>query len=421
MKQDVVVIGAGLIGTTTAWYLSERGFKVTVLERRESPGLETSFANGALLTPSEADPWNSPGTFGRMLHWLGREDSPLLLRPRALPGVLAWGLKFLRASRPVPHLRATLANLRLALYSLSALDELDDKLSLDYNHLHNGTLKIFRDHKALDHAWKLADSMRHQGLDSRLLSPLEAVELEPELYGISKHLVGVIHFPGDGSGDAYRFICEMHAHALAAGVKFHFNTSVSRIHARGRRIQALRTEQGELSADKYVLAAGSYTPLLTHLLGFNLPIYPVKGYSVTIDPAIDPSLRLPLVDFEQKIVIAPLGKKLRIAGTAEFNGYDKTLNPKRGANLLRQALTLLPQHVDSVKQGEVTHWTGLRPMTCDGPPILGSSPYTNLYLNTGHGPLGWTLAAGSARCLADMLAGLKPDIDITAYNCDRFI
>ena len=421
MKQDVIVIGAGLIGITTAWYLSERGFNVTVLERLEGPGLETSFANGALLTPSEADPWNSPGTFGRMLRWLGREDSPLLLRPRALPGLLAWGLKFLRASRPAPHLRSTMANLRLALYSLSALDELDHTLTLDYNRLHNGTLKIFRKHKALDHAWKLADSMRHLGLDSCLLSPLEAVKLEPELDDISKQLVGVIHYPGDGSGDAYRFTCGMHARALATGVRFRFNTSVSRIISQGLHIQALHTGQGDITADHYVLAAGSYSPQLTRLLGLKLPIYPVKGYSVTIDSAVDHGLRVPIVDFEQKIVIAPLGKKLRIAGTAEFNGYDKTLNQKRGAHILRQALAILPQHVESAEQGEVTHWTGLRPMTCDGPPILGASPYTNLFFNTGHGPLGWTLSVGSARCVADIIAGLKPEIDVTAYGYDRFI
>ena len=421
MKQDVVVIGAGLIGTTTAWYLAERGFNVTVLERREGPGLETSFANGALLTPSEADPWNSPGTFRRMLRWLGREDSPLLLRPGALPGMLTWGLKFLRASRPAPHLLATLANLRLAIFSLHALDELDRKLSLDYNHLHNGTLKIFRDQKALEHSWELANSLRHLGLESRLLSPREAVELEPELDGISKQLVGVIHYPGDGSGDAYRFTCAMHTHALAAGVKFLFNTSVDQIHTRRWHVQTLHTGQGEITAEHYVLAAGSYSPLLTRSLELKLPIYPVKGYSVTVDQPIGHGLRLPLVDFEQKIVIAPLGNKLRIAGTAEFNGYDRTLNQKRGANLLRQARTILPQYIDHAKHGEVTHWTGLRPMTCDGPPILGASPYANLYLNTGHGPLRWTLAAGSARCVADLLAGLKPGIDISGCRYDRFI
>ncbi|HVA54498.1 MAG TPA: D-amino acid dehydrogenase [Gammaproteobacteria bacterium] len=421
MKRDVIVIGAGLIGTTTAWYLAERGLNVAVVERRENSGLETSFANGGLLTPSEADPWNAPGTLGRLLHWLGREDSPLLLRPRALPGMLGWGLKFLRASRPEPHLRSTMANLRLALYSLSSLDELDQKLSLNYNRLHNGTLKIFRDRKALNNSLELADSLRHLGLESRLLNPEEAVGFEPLLEDVSKQLVGAIYYPRDGSGDAYRFTCEIQKHAIAAGVKFHFNACVSQIRSQSRRIQALLTEQGEIIADNYVLTAGSYSPQLARLLGLRLPIYPVKGYSVTVTPDIHHSMRVPIVDFEQKIVITPLGKQLRIAGTAEFNGYDTALNLTRGANILRQAVAILPWLEDSAKQEGVTHWTGLRPMTCDGPPILGASPYTNLFFNTGHGPLGWTLGAGSARCVADMVSGLRPEIDVAAYRYNRFI
>lgn len=421
MKRDVVVIGAGLIGTTTAWYLAERGLNVTVLERQEGPGLETSFANGALLTPSEADPWNSPGTFGRLLRWLGREDSPLLLRPRALPRMLGWGFKFLRASRSAPHLRSTMANLRLANYSLSALDELEKELNLNYDRLHGGTLKIFRDRKALNQALKLAAVLRPLGLEARLLSPEEALGLEPMLESVSKQLVGAIYYPEDACGDAYRFTCDMHAHALAAGVNFHFNTSVSQIHAQGKRIRALHTEQGEINADNYVLAAGSYSPQLVRGLGLKLPIYPVKGYSVTVTPVNAHNLGTPLVDFEQKIVLAPLGNRIRIAGTAEFNGYDTTLNTRRGANILRQAVAILPWLADAARRGRVTHWTGLRPMTCDGPPILGASPYTNLFFNTGHGPLGWTLGAGSARCVADIIAGLKPEIEVSAYRYDRFI
>jgi D-amino-acid dehydrogenase len=421
MKRDVVVIGAGLIGTMTAWYLAERGFDVTVVDRRESSGLETSFANGGLLTPSEADPWNAPGTLGRLLHWLGREDSPLLLRPSALPGMLGWGLKFLRASRPAPHLRSTQATLRLALFSLKALDELSHQLSLDYDRLRNGTLKIFRDRVALEHAVELADAQRHLGLASRQLRSSEAVELEPLLRDVADQLVGAIHYPDDGSGDAYRFTCELHTQALAAGVKFHFNNPVTHMYARGSRIEALRTLQGEIHADIFVLAAGSYSVPLARQLGLRLPIYPVKGYSVTVDTTLDHALRIPLVDFEQKIVITPLGKRLRIAGTAEFNGYDTKLNPIRGGNILRQAAIILPRLKELGRQGRVTHWTGLRPMTCDGPPILGASPYANLLLNTGHGPLGWTLGAGSARCVADLAAGLRPAVDLAAFSFDRFM
>ncbi|MDE2234416.1 MAG: D-amino acid dehydrogenase [Gammaproteobacteria bacterium] len=420
MKQDVIVIGAGLAGTTTAWFLAQRGLRVTVLERRDHCGLETSFANGALLTPSEADPWNAPGTFLRMLRWLGREDSPLLLRPRALPGMLAWGLKFLSASRPHRHSRSTRANLRLALYSQSILDELDRNLGIEYDRLHNGTLKIFRDRKSLKLSVELADALRALGLDSRVLSAEQAVAMEPMLGAIARQLAGAIHYPSDGSGDAHLFTSGMHQHAVNAGVSFRFKTSVTKIHAASGRILRLETGEGEVEADHYVLAAGSYSPLLAKPLGLRLPIYPVKGYSVSITPADSHSLRTPLVDFERKVVIAPLGRVIRVAGTAEFTGYDTSLNPSRCANILRQAVAILPWLEDPGRRNLVTYWTGLRPMTCDGPPILGATPYANLFLNTGHGPLGWTLCAGSAKCVAELVAGAACEIEMQDFSCRRF-
>ncbi|MGH8413103.1 MAG: D-amino acid dehydrogenase [Gammaproteobacteria bacterium] len=421
MQRTAVVIGAGLIGTTTAWYLAERGFDVTVLERHEGPGLETSFANGGLLTPSEADPWNAPGTLGRMLRWLGREDSPLLLRPRALPGMLRWGLEFLRASRPAPHLRSAETILALALYSQRALDDLDHGISLKYDRLSNGTLKIFRERKALDETLKLADSLRPLGLDSRLLKPDEVVKLEPALAAVAEHLVGAIHYPGDASGDAHLFTRGLHAHAVAADVAFRFNTVVNKVRSDGMRIRSLATSEGDISADAYVLAAGSYSSQLVRPLGLRLPIYPVKGYSVTLTSPNNLSLHVPIVDFEQKLVITPLGRRIRIAGTAEFNGYDTGLNQARGGNMLRQALMTLPVLEQPAGQGGAIHWTGLRPMTSDGPPILGASPYNNLFFNTGHGPLGWTLCAGSSRMVADLVAGAVPDLDLSAYSLDRFM
>lgn len=421
MTSSVAVIGAGLIGTTTAWYLAERGFDVTVLDRREGPALETSYANGGLLTPSEADPWNAPGTLGRLLRWLGREDSPLLLRPAALPGMLRWGIDFLRASRPVPHRHSTEAILRLALYSIHALNELRHQLNLDYAALSNGTVKIFRDYRALEQSLELAEALRPLGLESHPLKPSAAAALEPLLSVIADQLAGAIHYPADQSGDAHLFTLEMAKHAATAGVKFRFNTSVQAIHADGARIGGLITQQDEIHADIYVLAAGSYSPLLVRPLKLRLPIYPVKGYSVTIAPAQGHSLRVPVVDSEQKLVLTPLGDRLRIAGTAEFNGYDITLNTARSGSILRQAMAILPGLAGPVGQGGAISWTGLRPMTCDGPPVLGEAPYGNLFFNTGHGPLGWTLCAGSARIVADAIAGRAPDIDPGAYRFSRFM
>lgn len=421
MKPTAVVIGAGLIGTASAWFLAERGFDVTVVERRAGPGLETSFANGGLLTPSEADPWNAPGTLGRLLRWLGRENSPLLLRPRAIPGMLRWGWNFLRASRPTPHLRSTESILQLALYSMRTLDELDKQLALDYCRLSRGTLKIFRDRHALEETRRLADRLRPMGLDSRLLEPEAAAELEPLLADAMHDLVGAIHYPQDGSGDAYQFTAGLQQRAAAAGVRFLFDTEITQIRASNHTIKSLQSSKGDIQAKVYVLAAGSYSPQLTRTLQLRLPIYPVKGYSLTFTATRDQQLQVPVVDFEQKIVITPLGNRVRIAGTAEFNGYDTILNPARSTGSLHKALKLLPKLAGSTsEEGQVTHWTGLRPMTWDGPPILGATPYSNLYLNTGHGPLGWTLCAGSARLVADIVAGRQPAVNPQDYSFHRF-
>jgi D-amino-acid dehydrogenase len=421
MKPTVVVIGAGLIGTATAWYLSQRDFDVTVVERREGAGLETSFANGGLLTPSEADPWNAPGTLGRLLRWLGRENSPLLLRPRALPGMLRWGWNFLRASRSAPHLRSTEAILQLALYSMRTLDELDQQLALDYCRLSRGTLKIFRDQQALRATQRLAERLWPLGLESRVLDTEAAVAIEPLLADAAHDLAGAIHYPQDGSGDAYMFTAALQQRAVKAGVRFLFDTTITQLKTRSKSIEALQSNRGEIRADAYVIAAGSYSPQLARPLQLRLPIYPVKGYSLTFAPTRGRQLQVPVVDFEQKIVITPLRDRVRIAGTAEFNGYDTAPNPVRSTASLNKALKLLPKLTGSTGgEGRVTHWSGLRPMTCDGPPILGVTPYSNLYLNTGHGPLGWTLCAGSAQLVADIVAGRQPAIDPQTYSFYRF-
>jgi len=421
MARTALVIGGGLIGVSTAWYLAERDFEVTLLEQREGSALETSLANGGLITPSQSDPWNGPGTFTNLLTWLGREDSPLLLRPRALPGMWRWGLKFLLASRAVPWWRATEANLRLGLYSARCIAGLRENLDLRYDSLSAGTLKVFRDAYALERSTALAASLAPAGLEHRVLSPREATAMEPLLVPVSAELAGAIHYPLDASGDAHAFTRGLERHARKAGVRFLYGTRAESLEARDGRISVVRTTGGPISADSYVVAAGNASPGLVAPLGIKLPMYPVKGYSVTV--AARPwtrSLGVPLVDFERKTVLTPLGGRLRIAGTAEFNGFDTELNPRRGANVLRNAMTLVPELAAEAAQAPVEHWAGLRPMTADGPPILGPTPVTNLFLNTGHGPLGWTLGAGSARVVADLVAGLKPDIELKDLDYARY-
>lgn len=419
MARTAIVIGGGLLGVTNAWYLTERGFEVTLVERRDDTALETSFANGGLVTPSQSDPWNGPGTFGHLLKWLWREDSPLLLRPRALPGLWRWGLRFLWASRAAPWWSATEANLRLGLYSLECLRALRGAVRVDYDGLRAGTLKVFRDAAAFERSAALARALAPLGLKHRSLTGSDAAALEPWLAPVASKLAGAIHYPEDESGDAHRFAQVLADNTRRRGVRYLFGTAAAGFAASGGKVAALRTTKGELQGDIYILAAASATPGLVASLGLKLLIYPVKGYSLTLPmPQIERSLGVPLVDFEQKVVITPMGKRLRIAGTAEFAGFDLSLNSRRYGAILGHVQRLLPQLADS--ESDVQPWTGLRPMTVDGPPILGATRYANLFLNAGHGPLGWTLAAGSSRAVADLAAGRTPEIDLAPYSAARF-
>ena len=421
MARTALVIGGGLLGVTSAWYLAERGFRVTVVERREGSALDTSFANGGLVTPSQSDPWNGPGTALNLIKWLGREDSPLLLRPSALPGMWRWGLRFLMNSRMKCWWPATEANLRLGLYSAASLRELRETLDLEYDHLSRGTLKIFRDDEALEHSDVLARSLAPIGLNHRTLDPAQTMEFEPLLAPLRGELAGAIHYPDDESGDAQLFTRLMEDRSRKAGVTFRFGTEVTGFKHGSDRIEAVSCGDEGLQADVYVLAAASRTPALATPLGLKLPIYPVKGYSLTLSmPELESTLSVPLVDFEQKVVITPLGKRLRVAGTAEFAGFDSRENPRRSAGILKHTLRLLPQLAGRVKPADVTYWNGFRPMTPDGPPILGATRYPNLFLNTGHGPLGFTLAAGSSRAVADLAAGREPGIPLSGYSVARF-
>ncbi|HET7307579.1 MAG TPA: D-amino acid dehydrogenase [Gammaproteobacteria bacterium] len=421
MARSALVLGGGIIGTTTAWYLAERGFDVTVLERRDSVGLETSFANGGLLTPSQADPWNAPGTAIKLFKWLGREDSPLLLRPRALPGLAGWGLRFLLASRRPAYERAAETSVRLGLYSVQALDALRETLDLHYDERLVGTLKIFQSQAALDESVALGDLLARHGLRYEALTADAAAEREPALAPIRAELAGGILYPADESGDAFKFTEGMAAAARAVGVDFRFGTSVRTLRRGKDGIAAIETDHGDFSADAYVLAAGCHSRALGAACGLRLPIYPAKGYSVTVPfDGWEGAPTIPLVDFGRKLVLTPLGDRLRIAGTAEFAGYDTSLNPVRGGGILQQALDILPEFAPRVDRDKVKHWAGLRPLTPDGPPILGPTPCANLFVNAGHGPLGWTFAAGSSRIVADLVAGREPGIDLDGLRYERF-
>ena len=417
----VIVIGSGLLGVSTAYWLRELGAAVTVIERASGPGRETSFANGALLTPSMADPWNAPGVLWKLLGWLGREDSPMLLRPAALPGLTRWGLRFLRESRVTRYRANTLANVHLAQYSLAALRAIRGVDGMSFDRGEVGTLKLVRSVRSFEDARAMADWLREYGVNSRALGREETVELEPALRPIESELVGSIHFPADEHGDAFGYCEALAAIAARRGVTFRYRTTATALEASGSRISQVQTQEGAVAADAVVVAAGSYSPQLLAPTGIRLPVAPVKGYSISVRmPAGVTGPRIPILDEELHAVAVPLGNRLRLAGTAEFAGHDLTLPAARVENLVRMLIRTYPEIAGRVPRDEVEPWTGLRPMSADGVPIVSRTPIENLYLNTGHGHLGWTMAAGSGRALADILTGRPPAIDMSPYSLDRF-
>ncbi len=416
----VIIIGSGLIGVTTAYFLRRRGHEVTVIDREEGPALETSFANGALLTPSMAEPWNAPGCWRVLLASLGRSDAGMQLRLRALPALAGWGVTFLRNSRAAKFERNAITNLRLALYSLKVMDSLRQQVRIEYGRAARGTLRVFRDRAASDRAAAAANRLLSEGLSFRRLSTAETVELEPALAPIGKQLTGAIHYETDETGDAYRFCVALADHARQQGVEFHFRTEVSSLEMRSRRVTAVMSERERFVGDHYIVAAGSYSTSLLHRLGVHLPVRPVKGYSLTIDSNQGPQApRIPIVDDHLHAAVVPLEGAIRVVGTAEFAGYDRTPNPNRTRNLLGLLQDLLPQA--QFAPATAKPWCGLRAMSADGVPIIGLTPVSNLLVNTGHGHLGWTMAAGSAQLLADLVSKDSPSIDPAPFALARFV
>ncbi|MGH8288829.1 MAG: D-amino acid dehydrogenase [Steroidobacteraceae bacterium] len=414
-----VIIGSGLIGTTSAYFLARRGWEVTVLDRQEGPGRETSFANGSLLTPSMPEPWNAPGSWRVLLGSIGRSDSPLKLRLKALPQLAGWGVGFLRNSSPARYRRNSVKNLKLALHSIALMGRLREETGIEYGGASPGTLRVIRDPAALVRALEWAEQLRAEGLIYRRLNPQEIVALEPALAPISGRLAGGIHYPVDEMGNAYKFCVGLADHARRAGVDFRFQTPVTGIEVRGGSVTAVRSGDQRFTADRYVVAAGSYSPLLMKALGLRVPVRPAKGYSITFErPPLDPPFRVPVADDDFHAVVVPLENVIRVAGTAEFTGYDLTLPEARIDNLLTLVRQVLPH--GGFERARAKPWCGLRPMSVDGVPIIGPTSIANLWTNTGHGPLGWTMAAGSGHLLSDLLTGGSPAVEPDDYALARF-
>ena len=409
----VVVLGAGVVGTASAWYLARAGHEVTVLDRQDVPGMETSFANGGQISVSHCEPWANPAAPLKVFGWLGREDAPLLFRPRAELAQWIWGARFLVECLPGRTRRNTEAAYALALYSREKLQELRRDTGIAYDHLERGILHFYVDRRDFEQAKIRAALLAARGFDIRVVSPGECVAIEPALGPARPMLLGGLHAPSDESGDAYLFTRALAALASAAGVKFRHRVSVRRLDiAAGRISRAVIDDEHGIEecvrADAYVVALGSYSPPLLAPLGVSLPVYPVKGYSVTIP--LEPGMQAPevsLTDDAHKLVFSRLGQRLRVAGTAELNGYDTDLAPARCESLLARVRELFPSVVST---GRHEFWAGLRPATPSNLPVIGRTRYPNLFVNTGHGTLGWTLACGSGAALADLLSGRRPQV-----------
>jgi len=406
--RHVMVLGAGVIGVTTAWFLAQEGYEVTVIDRRPQTASETSYANGGQISVSHAEPWAHPGAPWKVLGWLLRDDAPLLFRPRLDPAQWAWCVQFLIECLPARTARNTAANVALGLYSRAALTELSDALGLAYAREKHGILQVFTSAEALHGAARSVRLMNDLGCEVRTVSAEEVRAIEPALTHNQLTIAGGTWAESDFSGDAKLFTRALAAKAEAAGVVFRLGAEIERIEFAGGRVTGVTLRDAEggfelCTADDYVMALGPQSRGMVRPLGLKLPIYPAKGYSITLpiaDAARAP--RTSVTDEAHKVVFTRLGGELRAAGTAELAGYDKHLNQVRVEAILSRVLEYFPGVGDPA---QARAWTGLRPATPANVPLIGRSGVGNLWLNTGHGTLGWTHACGSGRALAEIMAG----------------
>ncbi|WLR92026.1 D-amino acid dehydrogenase [Shinella zoogloeoides] len=413
----VIVLGAGIVGVTSAYQLARAGHEVTVVDRQPGPALETSFANAGEVSFGYCSPWAAPGIPMKAMKWLFMQHAPLILRPKVDMAMLSWMAQMLRNCTSARYALNKSRMLRLADYSRLSIAALREETGIAYDERMQGTLQLFRTEAQLDASAKDVKALAADGIAYEVLDPKGCIRVEPALRHVREKIVGGLLTPKDETGDCFKFANALAEKAKALGVAFNYGSIIRGLDVEGGRVTGVVTAHGRLQADAVVVALGSFSPLLVRPHGIRLPVYPVKGYSLTI-PITDAS-RAPestVMDETYKIAITRLGDRIRVGGMAEISGYTNDLGEPRRLTLQHSVTDLFPGGDVS----KASFWSGLRPMTPDGTPVIGPTKVAGLFLNTGHGTLGWTMSSGSARVIADLVSGRKPEIDATDLAVARY-
>jgi len=414
----IVILGAGVMGVTTAYYLAKAGREVTVIDRQPEAAAETSFANAGLIAPGHSNAWASPRAPMILLRSLWRDDTALRFRIRWDPALWRWGLQFLANCTAERNRQNTLIKLGLARYSREKLIELRQAERIAYDEIAKGCIYLYRDPAHFETGQRAIGFLQAQGYPFEILDRAACVRLDPALAPAQDKIAGAIYAPQDESGDCRAFVLALARICEGLGVRFRYGTAIRGLETEAGRVEAVTTDRERVAADQVVIALGSYAPQIARGAGIKLPIYPVKGYSLTLplkDKAAAPTLGG--VDESYLVAFARMGDRLRLTATADFAGYDSSHRPENFATMIKVARELFP---DAAHYDQPRYWACLRPMTPDGPPILGKTKLANLFLNTGSGHMGWTMACGSSRLVTDLMLGRKPDISLEGMTLDRY-
>lgn len=412
----VLVLGAGVVGTACAYYLCKAGHEVVVVDRQSGPALETSFGNAGGVCPGFAGPWAAPGMPLKVVRWLFESHAPLALRPQLDVQQWKWLAAFVGNCTAERFAINKARMQRIAHYSKACLVALREETGISYDNGNGGVLQIFQTEEELDGASRASKILESFNVRHRIVSAAESMAIEPALGKASVSLTGGLHLPDDETGDCHLFTTRLARRLSERGVTFQFDTTIRAILTERGAVTGVSTDRGVLRADRYVVAVATDAPALLRPIGIDVPIYPVKGYAVTAEIINESDApRSSVMDEHSKVMVTRLGHRIRAAGIAEIGGYDRSAAPRQAASVLRAAKALFPEAAD---YGRVAYWAGLRPMTPDGPPYLGTTSLTNLLLNIGQGSNGWTQACGCGRIVADILDGRVPDIDLGGLTMD---